>query len=38
MSAASFMELKRPGRGANQLLQSLVPKLKEEMIYTYNVQ
>jgi hypothetical protein len=38
MSAASFMELKRTGRGAVQMLQSLVPNLKEELIYTYTVQ
>jgi hypothetical protein len=38
MSAVSYMELKRPGRGADQLLQSLVSNLKEEMIYTYTGQ
>jgi hypothetical protein len=38
MSAVSFMELKRQGRGADQLLQSLVPNLKEKIIYTYTVQ
>jgi hypothetical protein len=38
MRAVPFMDLKRPGRGADQLLQSLVPNLKEEMIYTYTVQ
>jgi hypothetical protein len=38
MSAVNFMELNRPRRGADKLLQSLVPNLKEEMIYTYTVQ
>jgi hypothetical protein len=38
MSAVSFIVLKWPGRGADQPLQSLVPNLKEEMIYTYTVQ
>jgi hypothetical protein len=27
-----------PGPGADQNLQHLVPNLKEEVIYTYNVQ
>jgi hypothetical protein len=34
MSAVSLIELKRQGRGADQNLQSLVPNLKEELIYT----
>jgi hypothetical protein len=38
MSAASFIVLKLPGPGADQNLQHLVPNLKEEVIYTYNVQ
>jgi hypothetical protein len=38
MIAVSFMDLKRPGRGSDQLLQYLVPNLKEEMIYTYTLQ
>jgi hypothetical protein len=38
MSTVFFIVLKRPGRGADQLLQSLIPNLKEEMIYTYTVQ
>jgi hypothetical protein len=38
MIAVTFMELKRRGRGAEQNLQSLVPNLKEEMLYTYIVQ
>jgi hypothetical protein len=38
MSAVSYMELKSPGRGADQLLQYLVPNLKEEMISNYTLQ
>jgi hypothetical protein len=38
MNAVSFMVLKRPERGADLPLQSLVPNLKEEIIYTYTVQ
>jgi hypothetical protein len=34
MTAVSFMVLKRPGRGAEKQLQSLVPNLKEEITYT----
>jgi hypothetical protein len=38
MRDASIMELMRPGLGADQILQSSVPNLKEEIIYTYTLQ
>jgi hypothetical protein len=38
MNVVSFMVLKRPGRGADQLMKSLVENLKEVLIYTYTVQ
>jgi hypothetical protein len=38
MSTLTFMGLKQPGRGAVQLMPSLVTTLKKEQRYTFAVQ